>query len=78
VAEYKNGVFSLFGKTSGCESEEQGSIPENTQNWEDNGGCLPALDVGGRRFEPCFSDKNGNTLKLESQVGLKWNFSFRK
>ena len=52
-----NGVFSLFGKTPGCESEEQGSIPENTQNWEDNGGCLPALDAGGRRFEPCFPDK---------------------
>ncbi len=26
-----NGVFSLFGKISECESEEQGSIPENTQ-----------------------------------------------
>ena len=24
--------------------------------WEDNGGCLPALDAGGRKFESCFSD----------------------
>jgi len=23
----------------------------NLQNWKDNGGCLPALDAGGRRFE---------------------------
>lgn len=55
--QIKNGVFSLFGKISDCEFEEQGSIPENTQNnWEDNGGCLPALDAGGRRFESYFSD----------------------
>lgn len=23
---------------------------------EDNGGCLPVLETGGRRFESCFSD----------------------
>ena len=53
-------VFLVYlVKISDCGSEEQGSIPENTQNnWEDNGGCLPALDAGGRRFESCFSDKN--------------------
>ena len=34
--------FQFMCKTSGCESEEQGSIRKNTQNWEDNGGCLPA------------------------------------
>ena len=28
----QNGVFSLFGKVLDCESREQGSIPENTQN----------------------------------------------
>jgi hypothetical protein len=53
----RNGAFSLLGKTSDCGSEEQGSIPESTpKNWEDNGGCLPALDAGGRRFESCFPD----------------------
>lgn len=29
----QNGVFSLFGKISNCEFEEQGSIPENTQKY---------------------------------------------
>lgn len=55
----RNGTFSLFGKISECGSEEQGSIPESTQNWEDNGGCLPALDAGGRRFESYFPDYAG-------------------
>lgn len=52
-------VFLAYSvKVADCESAEQGSIPENTQNnWEDNGGCLPALDAGGRRFESYFSDK---------------------
>ena len=28
------------------------------QNWEDNGGCLLALDARGRRFKSYFSDKS--------------------
>ena len=36
--------------------EGTGSSPVGTANWEDNGGCLPALDAGGRKFESCFSD----------------------
>ena len=26
-------------------------------NWKDNGGCLPALDAGGHRFESYFPDE---------------------
>ncbi len=37
--------------------EGTGSSPVGTANWEDNGGCLPALDAGGRKFESCFSDE---------------------
>ena len=29
------------------------------KNWEDNGGCLPALDAGGHRFESYFPDNAG-------------------
>ena len=28
-----------------------------SSTWEDNDGCLPALDAGGCRFESCFPDK---------------------
>lgn len=36
--EPQHGVFSLFGKVSDCESEEQGSIPEDTLNTPLHGG----------------------------------------
>ena len=32
----------------------------NLQNWKDNGGCLPVLDAGGRKFESCFPDEKVN------------------
>ncbi len=45
--------------------------------WEDNGGCLLALDARGRRFESCFSDRmpcgvaaTHKTLILGSQVRI--------
>ena len=28
-----------------------------SENWKDNGGCLPALDAGGHRFESYFPDE---------------------
>lgn len=35
-------------------------LVRSTKNiWEDNGGCLPALDAGGRRFESYFPDYAG-------------------
>lgn len=40
---------------SGCLPEK--NIEVNLQNWKDNGGCLPVLDAGGRKFESCFSDR---------------------
>lgn len=40
-------------------------FPKVPKNWEDNGGCLSALDAGGRRFESCFSDK----LRKYARVG---------
>lgn len=43
---------------SGCLPEK--SFEMNLQNWKDNGGCLPVLDAGGRKFESCFPDKRVN------------------
>lgn len=41
--------------SSDCLSEK--NVEVNLQNWKDNGGCLPVLDAGGRKFESCFPDK---------------------
>lgn len=38
----------------------------NLQNWKDNGGCLPVLDAGGRKFESCFPD---NLLHSSNGLG---------
>ena len=45
--------------------EGTGSSPVGTANWEDNGGCLPALEAGGRKFESCFSDDSIKSSLLE-------------
>ena len=40
---------------SGCLPEKD--VEVNLQSWKDNGGCLPVLDAGGRKFESCFPDR---------------------
>lgn len=49
------GFMEIF--PSGCLPERNRSEP---QSWKDNGGCLPVLDAGGRKFESCFPDKKVN------------------
>lgn len=49
--------------SSGCLPETE--LEVNLKNWKDNGGCLPALDAGGHRFESYFPD----TILLHSSNG---------
>lgn len=49
---------------SDCLSEKIFEV--NLQNWKDNGGCLPALDAGGHRFESYFPD---NLLHSSNGLG---------
>ena len=49
---------------SDCLSEKNFEV--NLQNWKDNGGCLPALDAGGHRFESYFPD---NLLHSSNGLG---------
>ena len=43
--------------------------------WKDNGGCLPALDAGGRKFESCFSDKGSISIVVSAFGFLPKNTS---
>lgn len=56
----------------------------NLQNWKDNGGWLPVLDAGGRKFESCFPDSllhssNGlGRLPFEQQIRVRFSYGVQK
>lgn len=62
---------------SDCLSEKIFKV--NLQNWKDNGGCLPVLDAGGRKFESCFPDEKwivNSELKIDEQSELTIHYSY--